>query len=33
LVGVDAASVLTDTAKRYQIKQLTANTVSVTQIS
>ena len=32
LVGVDAATILTDTAKRYQIKQLTATTVSVTQV-
>lgn len=32
LVGVDAASILTDTAKRYSIKILTTTTVSLTAV-
>lgn len=32
LVGADVASVLTDTAKNYQIKILTASTVSITAV-
>lgn len=33
LVGADAATILIDTARRYQIKQLTASTVSLTVVA